>query len=56
MGTLSSLFLLFTQHNRSFGYVVEGSDYLSDVEEGDMIVSAKVTKGLEHLVQPKAVA
>jgi len=38
----------------SFGYVVEGSDFLSDIKEGDVIVSAKVTKGLENLVDPKA--
>ena len=38
----------------SFGYVVEGSDFLSDIKEGDIIVSAKVTKGLENLVvEPK---
>ncbi|CAJ1962637.1 unnamed protein product [Cylindrotheca closterium] len=37
-----------------FGYVVEGSDFLSDIKEGDVIVSAKVTKGLENLVEPKA--
>lgn len=37
-----------------FGYVVEGADFLSDVKEGDLIVSAKVTKGLENLQAPKA--
>lgn len=37
----------------SFGYVVEGSDFLSDMKEGDVIVSAKVTEGLENLVLPK---
>jgi len=36
-----------------FGYVVEGADFLSDVKEGDIIKSAKVTKGLELLQQPK---
>jgi cyclophilin family peptidyl-prolyl cis-trans isomerase len=36
----------------SFGYVVEGADFLSDIKEGDVIVSAKVTKGLEFLHQP----
>lgn len=36
-----------------FGYVVEGADFLSDVKEGDVIVSAKVTNGLKNLVQPK---
>merc|ERR1712232_538940 len=35
-----------------FGYVVEGADFLQDVKEGDVIVSAKVTKGLEYLKQP----
>jgi cyclophilin family peptidyl-prolyl cis-trans isomerase len=37
----------------SFGYVVEGSDFLQDIKEGDVIVSAEVTDGLEYLVQPK---
>jgi cyclophilin family peptidyl-prolyl cis-trans isomerase len=32
-----------------FGYVVEGADFLQDVKEGDIIVSAKVTEGLEYL-------
>lgn len=32
-----------------FGYVTEGSDFLQDVKEGDIIVSAKVTQGLENL-------
>ena len=36
----------------SFGYVVEGSDFLQDIKEGDVIVSAKVTEGLEYLKQP----
>lgn len=36
-----------------FGYVVEGADFLQDVKEGDLIVSAKVTDGLDNLVQPK---
>lgn len=36
-----------------FGYVVEGADFLSDAKEGDIIVSAKVTEGIENLVQPK---
>jgi len=36
-----------------FGYVVEGADFLRDAKEGDVIVSAKVTEGLENLVQPK---
>ena len=37
----------------SFGYVVDGSDFLSDIKEGDIIVSAKVTDGLNNLKQPK---
>ena len=37
----------------SFGYVVDGADFLSDTKEGDVIVSAKVTEGLEWLKQPK---
>lgn len=36
-----------------FGYVVEGADFLSDIKEGDVIASAKVTSGLEYLKQPK---
>lgn len=36
-----------------FGYVVEGNEFLEKMEEGDIIVSAKVTKGIENLVQPK---
>lgn len=36
-----------------FGYVVEGADFLRDMKEGDIIVSAKVTEGAENLVQPK---
>jgi len=32
-----------------FGYVVEGATFLQDVKEGDIIVSAKVTEGLENL-------
>jgi len=34
-----------------FGYVVEGAEFLQDVKEGDIIVSAKVTEGLEYLKQ-----
>ena len=37
----------------SFGYVVEGEDFLRDIKEGDIIVSAKVTEGIENLVRPK---
>lgn len=36
-----------------FGYVVEGADFLRDVKEEDVIISAKVTDGLQFLVQPK---
>mmetsp|Transcript_9061 Transcript_9061/g.12055 ORF Transcript_9061/g.12055 Transcript_9061/m.12055 type:complete len:464 (-) Transcript_9061:165-1556(-) len=36
-----------------FGYVVEGSDFLQDIKEGDLIVSAKVTTGAENLVLGK---
>jgi len=37
-----------------FGYVVEGSDYLRDIKEGDIITSAKVTSGLDLLKQPSS--
>lgn len=33
----------------NFGYTVENADLLKDVKEGDVIKSAKVTKGLENL-------
>lgn len=36
-----------------FGYVVKGSDFLQDLKEGDVIVSAKVTSGADLLQQPK---
>lgn len=36
-----------------FGYVVEGADFLRDIKEDDVIVSAKVIDGIERLVQPK---
>ena len=36
-----------------FGYVVEGADFLRDVKEDDIIVSAKVTAGIDKLVLPK---
>merc|ERR1719379_68680 len=39
-----------------FGYTVDGAKLLSDVKEGDLIVSAKVTGGLENLVRPAASA
>lgn len=45
--------LVLTLEWNSFGYVVEGADFLSDTKEGDIIVSAKVTQGLEYLVEPK---
>lgn len=35
-----------------FGYTVDGARLLSDVKEGDLIVSAKVVKGMENLVKP----
>jgi hypothetical protein len=38
----------------SFGYVVEGADFLSDTKEDDVIVSAKITSGKEFLVLPKS--
>jgi peptidylprolyl isomerase len=36
-----------------FGYVVKGSDFLQDVKEGDIIVSAKVVSGAENLQKAK---
>lgn len=39
-----------------FGYVVKGADFLSAIQEGDIIVSAKVTEGAKNLVLPKASA
>jgi cyclophilin family peptidyl-prolyl cis-trans isomerase len=38
----------------SFGYVIEGAELLRDIKEGDIIVSAIVTSGLENLVSPQA--
>jgi len=35
-----------------FGYVVEGEDFLRDLREDDVIMSATVTSGGENLVQP----
>jgi peptidylprolyl isomerase len=32
-----------------FGYTVEGADFLKDIKEGDIIVSASVIEGKEHL-------
>jgi len=37
-----------------FGYAIEGQRFLSDIKEGDVIVSAKVLDGAENLVPPKA--
>lgn len=37
-----------------FGYTVDGADLLKAVREGDVISTAKVTKGAENLVPPKA--
>ena len=36
-----------------FGYTTEGARFLSDLKEGDIIVSAKVIEGLGNLVPPK---
>ncbi len=35
-----------------FGYLVDGDDVLDQLTAEDQIISAKVTKGLENLVQP----
>ena len=35
-----------------FGYAVEGKEALEELTAGDKIISAKVVKGLENLVQP----
>lgn len=35
-----------------FGYVVEGADFLRDIKEEDIIVSAKIIGGAQNLVQP----
>jgi peptidylprolyl isomerase len=37
-----------------FGYVTEGKDILDELKAGDKIISAKVVKGGENLVQPTA--
>eukprot|EP00879_Flechtneria_rotunda_P020654 GHRR01021733.1.p1 GENE.GHRR01021733.1~~GHRR01021733.1.p1 ORF type:complete len:353 (+),score=128.68 GHRR01021733.1:879-1937(+) len=39
-----------------FGYVTGGMDVIEQLQTGDMIVSAKVVAGLEHLVMPAAAA
>ena len=49
-----SLFFFLSFLTSSFGYVVEGADFLRDIKEDDMIVSAKVTDGLDRLVLPKS--
>lgn len=36
-----------------FGYTVDGNDLLKGVKADDVIVSAKILKGGEKLVQPK---
>ena len=53
-----SLYVLFydSPKTTSFGYVVKGADFLSAIQEGDIIVSAKVTEGAKNLVLPKAPA
>jgi peptidylprolyl isomerase len=35
-----------------FGYVTENNDVLRELKQGDKIISAKVVKGAENLVQP----
>jgi peptidylprolyl isomerase len=35
-----------------FGYVVEGKEVLEELTQGDKIISAKVVKGLDNLVEP----
>ncbi|MBW4490104.1 MAG: peptidylprolyl isomerase [Trichocoleus desertorum ATA4-8-CV12] len=37
-----------------FGYVTEGKDVLDELKADDKIISAKVVKGAENLIQPKA--
>lgn len=37
-----------------FGYTLDGADLLKDVKEGDIIASAKVTRGIENLVRGSA--
>lgn len=36
-----------------FGYTVDGADFLQDIKEGDVIVSAKVVDGADLLEVPK---
>jgi cyclophilin family peptidyl-prolyl cis-trans isomerase len=47
-GIYSHPFFTPTFFYHSFGYVVEGSDFLSAIKEGDIITSAKVTEGLDN--------
>lgn len=35
-----------------FGYVVDGQDLLDELQEGDVIQSAKLVSGSEYLKQP----
>lgn len=35
-----------------FGYVVDGQDFLDELQEGDVIQSAKIVSGSEYLKQP----
>lgn len=35
-----------------FGYVVDGQDFLDELQEGDVIQSAKLVSGSEYLKQP----
>lgn len=36
-----------------FGYVIEGREVLGELKQGDKINSARVTQGIENLVQPQ---
>ncbi len=36
-----------------FGYLIEGKEVLEQLKEGDKIISAKVVRGAENLVQPQ---
>jgi len=36
----------------SFGYTVGGNVFLRQIKEGDIILSMKVTNGLDRLVRP----
>ncbi|MEB3282030.1 MAG: peptidylprolyl isomerase [Lyngbya sp.] len=40
----------------AFGYVTQGKEVLESIQQGDVIESAKVIKGAENLVKPKATA